>query len=176
MIWFFWVLSPVLIALAYLFAAPIYVEINTAVDLFRVRFHRLVSAALLITGDGILIDLKVAWWEKRFDLLAPGKKGRPKKTKPVEKTARRRRISFRTTWAVLKTFKVKSFYLTADTGNPAFNGAIYPAFYAIRTLTGQNISINFGGRNELVLEIKNNLARITRAFIYSSLKSGTWKT
>ncbi|HVS94321.1 MAG TPA: hypothetical protein VHE59_19925 [Mucilaginibacter sp.] len=174
MIWF-WVLLPVLIALAYLLLAPFYVEINTASDLYRVKFHRLVSSALLITGDSLQIDLRVAWWKKRIDLLAPQKLRRHEK-KPVKKPSRRKRISFQTIWAIIKTFNVKRFSLTADTGDPAFNGKIFPIIYGVRILTGQDVSVNFSGRNELVVDITNNLARILTAFIYSSLKTRTWKT
>jgi len=172
-----WILLPVFLLVFYLLTAPFYLEIDTDADIFRIRFHRLASAALLITGDGIWIDLEVAWWQKRFDLLA--RKAKPKPTsKPPEnkKPVKRKPISFATILAVLKTFKVKRFYLTADTGNPAFNGILYPAVYTVSILSGQNISVNFSGRNQLILEIKNNLARVSRAFIYSSLKTRTWKT
>ncbi|MBS1524542.1 MAG: hypothetical protein JST19_02770 [Bacteroidetes bacterium] len=175
MTWF-WVLLPVLIALAYLLLAPFYVEINTASDLYRVRFHRLVSTALLITGEGLQMDLRIARWKKRIDLLAPRKSARNEKKKPAKKPAGRKHISFRTIWAVIKTFKVNRFFLTADTGDPALNGKVFPVVYAVSVFTGQNLSVNFSGRNELILDISNNLARVLRAFIYSSLKTRTWKT
>ena len=174
MIWF-WVFLPVLIALAYLLLAPVYIEVDTTADLYRVRFHKFASTALLITGNSILINLKIAWWQKRIDLFAPEKQPRNKKQKPAKRAIRRRRVSFRTIRALVKTFKVKHFYLTADSGDPAFNGRLYPVVYAIRVFSGQNVSVNFSGRNEIVLKIENNLARVIRAFIYSSLKTRTWK-
>lgn len=164
-------------ALAYLFLAPLCIEINTSENLFRVRYHKLASAVLLISGDCILLDLRITWWKKQIDLLAPKKTAvRVQKPKRVKKTVKRKCVSFVTIRAVLRTFKIRRFFLTADTGNPAFNGAVFPVVYAAGLLTRKNISVNFCGRNELILNVQNNIARITRAFIYSSLKTKTWKT
>lgn len=169
----YWLAPLLLIAIliAYLIFAPFYVLADSTIHFYGIRFHRLANARLLLAEDSLKIDLVVAWWRKRFDLLKKTarseEKSRPLKKK---KTKKRKSIGLSQVMAVLKTFRVKKFYVDADTRDPALNGILYPCFYWVGKWIGKPVSINFSGKNIFILQAENNLARIAKSIIYSYLK------
>ncbi len=58
------------IIIAYILFAPFYLEVDTEMDLLKIRFHYLASAQLILTGNSVMAEIKVAGLRKRFDLLA----------------------------------------------------------------------------------------------------------
>lgn len=165
MIWFLSLPIVLLILLSYLLFAPFYLEINSTTGLFKVRFHRLASARLFITESSLFIDLKIMWWHKIIDLLAPKNKQMKTERKKIQKE--KPKISLRKILLVIKTFKVNKFYLTIDTGSMWLNGMIYPLFLWLGMRLKRNITINFVNENEIIFETENNLFRILRVYITS---------
>jgi hypothetical protein len=165
MIWFLSLLILLLLLLCYLLFAPFYLEINSKTGLFRVRFHKLVSARIFITDNSLFMDLKIVWWHKIFDLLAS--KEKPMKTEKNKIKKEKPKISLRKILLVVKTFKVNKFYLTIDTGSMWLNGMIYPLFLWLGMRLKRNVTVNFVNENEIIFETENNLFRILRVYITS---------
>ncbi len=165
MLWFLILIFIIAIIFSYLLFAPFYFEINSITGLCGIRFHHLASAGLIFTDDSLKIDIRIAGWNKQtyWPAITEGKKEKPviikKKKKPLK-------ISFSMVKAILNSFKVNKCYLTIDSGNMQLNGILYPFFYWISKRTHKTIEINFLDKNEIILEIENNFARILKAFIF----------
>lgn len=160
-----WIVAVVVFLLLYLLFAPFFIEIDSEKNIFRVRFHQLASGSLLIHDNSIFIQLKIIAWRKQFDLLElPSEK-----KKQVDKVKKKsgRKISIHKIIRVIRTFEVRKLFVTLDTGNMQTNGILYPMVFALRTISKKNLSINFFGENKLVLQIRNNAARIIWAIIKS---------
>ena len=148
--------------LCYFFFAPFYLEINTVTNLYRIRFHYLVYLSFKIINDELITVLKIGFWEKQILLndLRKIKKNKPfksLKTTDVVKKMKR----------VLKSFEMTRCIISIDTGNIALNGILYPLFCLITFYSKKEISINFENVNKIDLQIKNNLAKLTWAYIKS---------
>ncbi|HEY8780400.1 MAG TPA: hypothetical protein VIM16_02195 [Mucilaginibacter sp.] len=165
---------------AYLLFAPFYLEINSISGLCGVRFHRLAFAKLVISESSVKIDLWIAGWRKRIDPFAKSVKRKPtKKSIPPKQKKKPFKISFSSVKAVLKSFKINKCYLNIDSGNVQLNGLLFPGFYWLSKYTNKPLSINFLDRNEIILEIENNMARIIKALIFHLLtfkKQKSWTT
>ena len=160
----------ILAIFGYLLFAPFYIEINSINGLCGVRFHRIASAKLILADNLFKIDLHIIGWRKQID---PFEKRAKTKEKTVVQNKKKQRSLFSISWAkaLIKSFKVNNFYLNIDSGNLQLNGILYPCFYWLANYSGKPIAINFLNKNEIILEVENNMARIIRAFIYSSLKT-----
>lgn len=163
--WWIIILISILLVFIYLLFAPFFVEINSDSGLFRIRFHQFASANLIFDESSIYLKLKIAGLQKQIDLIAAKKKEK----KPVVKNEKKKykKISFQKMLAMIKSFRIKKFYLAVDTGNMQTNGILYPVFTLMRISSGKNITINFLDENKLILQIENNLARIMWAYIKS---------
>lgn len=152
----------------YLFFAPFYLEINTVEGLYRIRFHRLANVSLKPSNSSIILEVKIGGWRKQIDLFATGTIS---KGKPVEERTKRRKEKWKIPWqkirGVVASFKVNKCRVLIDFGNVQLNAILYPVFYFVSVYTGKNIQTNFIGKNEIILEIENNLARMSWAYISS---------
>ncbi len=165
--WWTIILIGILSGLVYLFFAPLFIEINTASGLFRIRFHQLASATLLFNGKSILVEIKVFGWTKQYNLSD----SQPKKSKPIihQKKRKRASISVSTIRELMKSFRIKRFFLRLDTGDMPLNGILYPVFLLLNKKYKLDISINFLNNNILILQIENRIARILRAFVKATI-------
>ena len=66
--------------------------------------------------------------------------------------------------SIIRTFKVKKCIVNVDTGNMPLNGILFPFMYILSRITGKTFHINFIGKNEVVLTIKNNAFSILKAY------------
>ena len=153
------------LVLAYALFAPFYLEVDSEINLLRIRFHHLASAKLLTRNSSLIIQLNVAGWNKEMDLFTEGVKQR-KTTSVVKRKRKSSKIQLRKVIAVLKSFKVNTCYINFDCGNMQWNGILFPLFFWISKITGKDIRINFIGVSNIKLEIENNFARIIWAFVY----------
>lgn len=83
------------------------------------------------------------------------------KTKKVSQL----KLNFRRVLAIIKSFKVIKCLVNIDTGDMPLNGKLFPVMYLLSRLTGKTFYINFVGKNEVVLTIKNNAFNILKAYI-----------
>jgi len=164
-----WLLLILITVLTYPLFAPFYLEIDSTKGLFRLRFHYIISARILLENSSLILEIKSPIWNKRIDLLAQNerKKTIPKK-KVLEKKKDRKsfKIKFSKIKAMLRTFKVNTFFVNFDSNDVLLNAKLFPVFLGLRIYTGKELHINFIGENEIKIEIENNLARIIWAFIF----------
>jgi len=169
LIWLWVFILFIALILSYMLFAPFYLEINSIKGLAQIRLHRLISATLVLSTSA-KIELRIAGWMKVIDLFELGKQQRTR-SKKKEKNKKKYTISVYRIRAIVASFKVNKCCLNIDTGNNELNGVLYPAFFVLGKYIKKPISINFAGKNEVIIEIENNMARIIRTFIVSSYKT-----
>jgi hypothetical protein len=157
--------------IGYIFFAPFYLDVDSRTALYRIRFHRLTSVSFQITDDSWYIQLKILGWSKQLDLFAAKPEigaTQSRQTKKIEKAkTKRRSISFKKIIGVLKSFRINHCQIFIDLGDVRANALLFPIIYWVKIKSNENIQVNFIGKNEIVLEVENSLARMSWAYISS---------
>lgn len=154
----------IIILLCYVLWAPFYLDIESGIGLYRIRFHKLISLHFFVEEDPLLIKLSIIGWKKQIRLSSAITK---KKTRKVTVAKKKIKISAGTWRAVFHSFKVNTFYLSLSFDDMALNGILYSWARWLKIKTGKDIEINFFNKNELKLELENNFFRIIHAYINS---------
>lgn len=156
----------VLGAVVYIFFAPFYVEIDSTRNLYRFRFHRLIYLDLKI-GNELTLEMSALGWKKEFKSL-PETENRDRKKKSTEiKKADRGMPPVKKIVRILRSFQLTKCHVRFDSGDMQLNGILFPVFAWLNWYSHRDIQISFTGTNTVVLEIKNNLARVSRAWFGS---------
>lgn len=87
-----------------------------------------------------------------------------KKKLEIKKKKSRFSLTIKQAYRLIKSFKIKRFYLDLDTGDCITNAKLYPLFSLLNYKRG-HFNINFNGRNKLVLHIQNRPVYIIKSFI-----------
>ena len=164
--WLLFLLAIFTIIISYLLFAPFYLEANSALSVFRIRFHKIAIAEIFISNRTLMVEIKLAGWKKQIDLLAPKAKKEKKKVKKT-KRSKRQNFSFNKFKSIIKSFKVNTCYINLDFENVRWNAALFPVFYGLSRVTHQQFHINFIGQNQINLQIENNMARIIWAYLFN---------
>jgi hypothetical protein len=147
----------------WLLLAPFSLRLDTYRDEYYLKWHSIGSARLLLLDGELAIGLRLGPWRKKLYPLRPGAK--PEKTAAEEQPATpqpgpakkpRRPFPWRKMLRVLRTFRVREFQLEIDTDDFARNAWLFPLVHSIGALR-RRVHINFLGRNEGVLVVKNRL-------------------
>lgn len=163
MMWLLIIIALLIIILIYLLFAPIYLEINNRKGLFQLRIHKLVNAKLINCSNSIIIELKIGFWKKQIDLLKlKTKSGGIAEVKP---TINKGTVPLKKILALLKSFKLRTFYVNVDFGNEQLNGILYPLFFYHGYINNRFIRINFLNKNEVVLIVENRLYNMIWSFL-----------
>lgn len=150
--------------LTYLLLMPL----ELCIDSYRERyFLRMgVLARLGVEKDPaelIRLHLKVLflnfYW-RPSDIRSWGRPG--KKSSRNAKAVKKRGLPLDRAGKLLKSFRVKSFRLELDTGNPVLNAKLYPLLF-LPGLRTWDVGINFLGRNHVSLQIVNRPIYILNA-------------
>lgn len=165
MVWLSILLCSVLLTLLYLLWAPIYIEVNSLNDLYRIRFHHLMSLSIKNENCNTIFEMKVLFWKKKINFMAPQMKEQNVLQSEINDVTKAQTVEWNKIKNVLKSFKLNTCYISLDSGNMQLNGVLYPFLYFISTYYKKQIGINFVGNNDVIFEIENNLARIIRAYI-----------
>lgn len=132
------------------------------------RFHRLASVSIYAEKNTLILQTKIAGWTRQTDL--PAKINILDERSPKDKKRKKirpQKISWIKIRGVLESFKVNKCNISVDSGDMQLNGILYPLFYFLSVYSGKDIRINFVGENEIILEIKNSIARIGLAYFRS---------
>ncbi len=164
--------------LIYLLFIPFSIEADSETGVFRFRFHWLAEGRLIADETGIVLQVRVAWWKRTIDLLAPQKKktGQPAKPTAVKKRRPKKRTRSLNEMldlirAVARSFRIRHCFISIDTGSMPLNGVLYPWFYLLGRYTGHPIQINFHGEEIIQLQVQNSLARMLWAIFKTKLKT-----
>lgn len=150
----------------YFLFAPFYLEVNTADGLYRIRFHWLISISLKTNTASPMLELRLMGQKKQIDLFS---QKQTSKQKPIiaKQKKRKVKISLKKIAGMLKSFKINKCIIHIDSGDMQINGILYPLFYWISCYSKRDVRVNFLGENKMILEIENNLARMSWAYISS---------
>ena len=155
----------------YILFSRLLIEIDSTLNLYRVRYGRLMAGDVVFVNNKVQLMLTFILWKKIIDLKInnePAEKkeriyvGNNKTTKDLSGTKIASKILH-----VLRSFKVTKCLISIDTGNMPLNGILFPYFYLISVRTKKCIKINFWGENKIILQIENSLARMLWAFVKS---------
>ncbi len=144
---------------------PVEIYIDTTSNQYYLQLKGLARASVeKDTEEIIRIRLRTFFRDFYF---YPLKKIGVAKTKKLEKSTvkkRRKKVPVRKILRVLKSFKIKRFFVDIDTGNCISNAKLYPVFSFFNYYHG-GFHINFEGRKQFVLLIQNRPIHIIKSFI-----------
>ncbi len=159
----FWVILIVLFLaiVIYILFARLSMVIDTSTNNYFIELKGIFKISAESDKSEILkLRTQIFFLNFNFYPLRPNKKEKPKKNKRKSRLP----LTLKQGYRILKTFRIKSFYLDLDTGDCITNARLYPVFALLNYKTG-NFNINFNGRNKLVLHIKNRPIYIIKSFI-----------
>ncbi|MBI2270176.1 MAG: hypothetical protein HYU69_07445 [Bacteroidetes bacterium] len=146
----------------YLLFAPLLLEIDSRYNLYRFRIVPVFSVCWITDNLSGHAEICLFGIRKKLSFNGFEKKTMEKETKTQKSTAFR--PSFHRFFSIIKSFKVENFYANIDTGNMALNGELFPMMYPLSAITGKTFQINFLGKTEIALTLKNNAFRILKAY------------
>lgn len=150
----------------YLLLIPITLYIDTTTNQYYIQLHGLLKASILEDKKELLkINLKVFFLNFYFYPLKKKAPSKKKKLRKKNENKGKNRISIRTGFRMLKSFKIKRLFLDIDTGNCISNAKLYPVFSFLKFYTKANFRINFEGKNRMVLCLKNRPIYLIKSYI-----------
>ena len=150
----------------YALFAPLLLEIDTRSDVYQFRIVPVFSIWWSTEGSHGHFGISVFGIRRKLNLS-----GFPqKKTEIKIKKSHKFKFSFHRFIAVIRSFKIKKCFVNIDTGDMPLNGLLFPMMYTLSGITGKAFRINFFGKTEIVLTIKNNVFRMLRAYINNNQK------
>lgn len=153
--------------LSWILVSPIQLIVDTNRQIFCIRWRGLGRFGLKILPGDLVLRFDSWIYHKDYHPLAPRKKKKPKKKKETEK--KKSKIDFRKNsrkaFRLIKTFRIKSFFVNLDTDDYILNGYLYPIFYYLGK-HGEHLNINFKGDLEIKLVAENRLYKVVRAMLF----------
>lgn len=160
--------SLLLVLLLGLLFSPLIIRVNTQQNLYQLSWG-LARVQLTPATDGGHFLFRYAFWRWEFPVLKLlAKLPRPKKPEAKAKMAPKKGtgfFSFRRLRRVIRTFKLRFFYLDVDTDDFVYNAYWYPVFRVLSTPT-RTLTINFAGRNQCAFEVHNRVYDVLIALIF----------
>ena len=154
-----WLLLAFLLIVCGLLLTPVILAIDTRIPEIKLSWKGIGNAAINYKEEEWLLRFRIFFYAKEIQLR--NIKGRKKKQEKSKRKKRNPRKMMRKFLAVMKTFRVPVWRISIDTGDYVYNAWLYPLNYFIGT---EHCQINFHEENYLVLELKNNLARMLYAW------------
>lgn len=159
------ILALSLLFLIYLLFASIIICIDTISNQYYFELKGIFKANLEKDDIELFrIKLKVLLLKFYIYPLKKRKKRMQNKIKTKAHTNSKRNITLTRIIKIINTFKVTRFVLDIDTDNCILNAKLYPLF-SLFNFYGGNFHVNFQGRNQLVLYVKNRPIDIIRSII-----------
>ncbi|MCB0471663.1 MAG: hypothetical protein KDC56_01250 [Flavobacteriaceae bacterium] len=163
---FWWVLLIVVVLLlVFLLVAPLNLYINTGTQEYYAQVKGLLTARLE-PHEQKVARVHIALLFFHFYLYPLQYRKQLKKKGSTHKKSRYSRKLFtkRHMGQLLRSFTVKKLWLNIDTGDTIANAKLFPVCWLLNYTKG-TFTVNFEGRNELVLHLQNRPIRILRSFI-----------
>ena len=145
--------------LAWVFLAPLSIHIDTRVPVARFSWKGIAQATLTWKQEEGWLHYQVFFFKRGVCITRPSPARKKKPPRPAGKK-KRATISARRIGGVLNTFRFPVWYISLDPDTP-YNAWLYPLNYLVGP---EHCHINFYGSNYLVLEARNNLARMAYAW------------
>ena len=181
MTWILIILTLLLIIVAILLFTPVRLVVDTPTGHAGFRWGGMVSGRvqLIESGTDVQIHVRVFWWERDWSMIkliaSPSATSKveqvneetaPDKKEKKHKSGLTLRRRVQVAKALIRSMRVRKFRLNIDTGDNATNGILYPIGVALQRF-GCNCSINFNGKNEMVLDVSNRPANLIKVWLMS---------
>jgi len=153
--------------ICYLLFMKMVLYVDTATNEYYVQAMGLAKANIASHDTELIqIQLRTMFMKFNFFPLKKSKKKRKKKKEKTHKVALRKRKTddVKKLIRLLSSFKVVKVLVDVDTGDCITNAKLYPPF-ALANYYGGQLSVNFEGRNRVVLHVENRPIRIIKSFI-----------
>lgn len=147
----------------YILLMPIVLFVDTNTNQYFIQLKGLVKISIE-QHKGEILSIKLTILFMNFYFYPLQYLWIKKEKKTAVKHQKKREIGTKKMMRFLKSFKVKKLLLNIDTGNCILNAKLYPFFSLLNYQIG-NFSINFQGRNRLVLEVENRPIDIIKSII-----------
>ena len=157
MIWL--LLLALMLIVCGLLLTPMILAIDTRIPEIKFSWKGIGIAAINYKEEEWLLRFRIFFYAKEIQLR--NIKGRKMKQEKSKRKKRNPRKMMRKFLAVMKTFRVPVWRISIDTGDYVYNAWLYPLNCFIGT---EHYQINFHEENYLVLELRNNLARMLYAW------------
>jgi hypothetical protein len=155
-----------LFLLCWLLLSPLLISIDTRVPVVEVKWVSIASVSLFLREGKWLLKIHVLFYSSLKDLSSlirrkrlPGKKAVNNKAKKPKHPLKILRAIIR----VAKSFTVKNWNLTFDTGDYTTNSRMY-ALYAY-PIIANHVHINYQSNNFFMLKMKNTPLRMLKAYL-----------
>jgi len=166
-----------LLTLLVLLLAPLKLRLNSSKNEYYISFAWVLKVTACFLEDDIEVGFRLFGFGKNTTLLTQLASAKRKKSVPekvvssVAKTTKRK-LPLKVIVQLLKTFRVKKFYINIDLGSVYYNAWLFPLGEIFKT---QNVycTTNFVGKTEIEIEIINRPSNILWAMIKTKLKSKT---
>ena len=154
---------------------PLIIRIDTVEDRYEVRWKGFLEFRLITKEDLPALRMHVPFYTKDFELTGRGKrKNKTKKkkqlTKEKEQGKRKSRMTPKRVLALLRSFKIRQFYVSLDTGDYVNNALLVPLFQWI-TNYGNQVEVNFNGDTIIRFTASNNIWRLGTTYLRTAGKN-----
>jgi len=155
-----------ILVVIYLLLMPIILFVDTQTNEYYLQLRGLAKASIQADEKEVLkVKMKVLFLNFKFYPLRRKKSSsKSKKIKKYNKKNSGKRIKFRKYIRILRTFKIKRFFVNIDTGDCISNAKLFPIF-AFLNQTKASFKVNFEGRNQMVLHMQNRPINIIKSFV-----------
>ena len=161
------ILALILILLAYILLAPVDLYINTISGEYFIRQRGIVKARAIWDDDKIIrLRMHVFFFSFNVFPLEKMKSGKQKKKKKknTRELVQVRKNQSRKVLKVVRSFRIRRFFIDLDNGDYVQNAQLYPVFAFLDYRYG-GFRINFLGRTDLILHIQNTPFRVLKSII-----------
>lgn len=154
------------IVILYFLFMPVVLCIDTIKNQYYVHLKGLAKACIEGDKEKVLkISVKVLFCNFQFFPLTKHTMASKNKNSQKSKSKKnKKKFPISTVLRVLRSFKVKRFLLNIDTGHCIYNAKLYPIFALLNTKFSR-FNINFDGKNQMVICLKNRPIYIIKSII-----------
>ncbi len=158
-----------LIIISLLFV-PIVIHIDTVHELFIVKVRGICSFQMDQTENELYFVFNVPFYRKEIHPFRYSGNKKKVEKPDVEKSPKaikrkkKSRMTFDRFLSLIRSFRVRKFYCTLDSGDFVRNAMLVPVFQVFSRYRN-NLTVNFTGDFQLQLYASNNLWRLGRAYL-----------
>lgn len=171
----FWIiLLTLLIALLiWILFAPIYLYLEWNDDRQRaeLRWRGLIRVLILGSRKGWRVHVRILWFHRQWGLLEllarPSSSAPEKPSKQSRRSSWRPRHPLKMLRRLWRSFRIRQFRWRLDTDDYVLNAYLFPLFRITSRRQRFDWTVNFHGKNEVLLITENRLARMIYAVISS---------
>jgi hypothetical protein len=163
MIWII-IITLLFLLLAWLLLSPLELIIDTRIPVATIRWIGVGKARMIYEKEEWWMNVSILFFRRKWALekIIFAEKKKKKHTRQKQKKRMSSKI-FQKIFSVLRTFRVRQWQITIDSGDDIENAWLYPLNFF--PYMKQHVYINFVDENFLVLTIRNIPWRMVYAWI-----------